>query len=366
MTNFRPEIITIQIIYRLLQNNNYRIPGLDGLRAISIIIVILKHLLSQKYLDSSLKSVPILFDGLFGVNVFFIISGFLITTLLLREEEKTGTVVIRSFYLRRVLRIFPAYFFLLFVYAILEYFNVIEISRSSWLTSLTFTRSLIESKEWFTGHTWSLSVEECFYLLWPILFLKIKKNRQGVLWLIIISVPLVRFLTSVQLIPTISELSLFTRADAIAMGCILAINRAKVEEKLFKEDNFFIYLFLTGLFILGLLSRFGVAVTLKPLSLAIGGTHGTIASLLICIILIFSTRVRTGWWHKFLNNKIVVYIGTLSYSLYLWQQFFINDTATWYNSFPINLVLIVICAMGSYHLIEKPFLKLKTLYSNYK
>lgn len=118
---------------------------------------------------------------------------------------------------------------------------------------------------------------------------------------------------------------------------------------------------LMALFALATLTHFGLKSILKPIFITIGGTHGTIANLLIGVILIYSIHFKKGWWHKLLNHKIVVYIGRLSYSLYLWQQLFIHDSTAWYTSFPINLLFIAICALGSYYFIEKPFLKLKAL-----
>lgn len=323
-------------------------------------IVILRHLLSQQYLNTNFKYVPILFDGQFGVNIFFIISGFLITTLLLKEQEQTGVVSIKKFYLRRVIRIFPAYFFLIFIYAILQYFNIIEISKSSWLTTLTFTKFLNGGSDWYTWHTWSLSVEEWFYLLWPISFIHCKNNKIIILWWIIILIPIIRFLSAANLIHTISNLSIFTRADAIATGCLFAIYKIDIEKILFKKHKYLMFfILLSGLFINAILSPYVFGKTLTVLSVALGGTHGTIANFIICIILIYSIQPKGGWWYKLLNTKIVIYIGKLSYSLYLWQQLFIHNTTKWYNNFPINLLFIVIFSTLSYYLIEKQFLKLK-------
>ena len=100
---------------------------------------------------------------------------------------------------------------------------------------------------------------------------------------------------------------------------------------------------------------------IKLLAIAFGGSHGTIANFLIGLILIKSITLKHGWWFRLLNHRIMVWIGTLSYSLYLWQQFFIHNSFNCYNSFPINLLLIVIFALTSYHFIEKPFLRLKSL-----
>lgn len=87
------------------------------------------------------------------------ISGFLITKLLLKEEASKGTIYIKNFYLKRILRIFPAYFFLLLVYAVLQYFKILMVSKESWLTALTFTKFLNGGTDWYTWHAWSLSVE---------------------------------------------------------------------------------------------------------------------------------------------------------------------------------------------------------------
>jgi len=312
-------------------------------------------------LSPNFKYIPLLFDGQFGVNVFFIISGFLITTLLLSEEKRSGSVSIRYFYLRRVIRIFPAYFFLMIIYALLQYYNIIVINRDSWVTALTFTKFLNGGEDWLTWHTWSLSVEEWFYLIWPIIFVQKQKLRQIILWLIIILVPTVKILSNYKIIPNISDLSLFTRADAIAIGCLFSIHKVNIEIKIFKRGDLFKYLMLTCIFVLGILSSYGTGKTFKGLSIAIGGTHGTLANLLIGLILIYSIKIQQGWWYKILNHKIAVYVGTLSYSLYLWQQFFIHNTIKWYNEFPLNILLMICCTMVSYYLIEKPFLKLKNL-----
>lgn len=340
--------------------NNYRIPSLDGLRAISIIIVILRHLLSQHYLNQNLRYIPILFDGQFGVNVFFVISGFLITTLLIKEQEDKRKVSIKKFYLRRIIRIFPAYFFLMFIYSVLQYVKIIEISYGSWITALTFTKFLNGGTDWYTWHTWSLSVEEWFYLVWPVLFSYLNKNKIKILLLIIVLIPFIRFLSTANLISTISNLSLLTRADAIAIGCLFAIYKVDIEKMILNENRYLMFfVLLIGLLMIITLSPYVVGTTLRPLNVAIGGSHGTIMNFIICTILIYSIQPKKEWWYNLLNNKIMIYIGKISFSLYLWQQLFIHNTTSWYNNFPVNLLFVVIFSILSYHLIEKQFLKLK-------
>ena len=341
-------------------SEKYRIPSLDGLRALSILIVILRHFYSQDYFNPNCRYISILFDGQFGVNVFFVISGFLITSLLTKEEEVAGSISLNKFYLRRALRILPAFFFLLLFYGILQYFEIIHISRDSWLTTLTFTKFLNGGTDWYTWHIWSLSVEEWFYLVWPLMFIR-KNNRELILWSIVIIIPLIKLFSYFNLIPTISDLSILTRSDAIAMGCLLCFNRERIESILFKNSRYFYYFIFAVFFLLAIFYFNKNYELIKLLAIAFGGSHGTIANFLIGLILIKSITLKHGWWFRLLNHRIMVWIGTLSYSLYLWQQFFIHNSFNWYNSFPINLLLIVIFALTSYHFIEKPFLRLKSL-----
>ncbi len=121
--------------------------SINGLRTISLTFVILCHLEMQYNIFKYLKSYKILFpviniltDGALGVNIFFVISGFLITSLMLIEEANTETVSLKNFYIRRTLRIFPAYYFLILVYFLLQLGGIISISNASWLTAITYTK----------------------------------------------------------------------------------------------------------------------------------------------------------------------------------------------------------------------------------
>ena len=144
------------------------IAGLDGLRALSVLCVVYGHLLWVPSFPFK-GLVRVLNPAGLGVNVFFVISGFLITTILLKEKDATGRVSLRRFYLRRSLRIFPAYYvFLICVFA-LAFAGVIALERSDYLYTLSYTFNLKgHQATWWVGHTWSLAVEEQFYLLWPL------------------------------------------------------------------------------------------------------------------------------------------------------------------------------------------------------
>ncbi len=355
-----------------------KFPSINGLRAISVFIVILSHLFINNILFTDLNGssrllpfVRFLQEGQIGVAVFFVISGFLITSLMLHEESKTNTVSLKKFYIRRSLRIFPAYFFLLFVYFILQSFDVIYISKDSWITSLTYTKYFNWQLDWYTSHFWSLSIEEQFYIIWPLIFLFGKRFRKVSTILIILMVPLLRNYHFHHNINGLDNLSFFLRIDSIATGCLFALYKNQILNILSKRWDMFFYSSLIGLFLLP-----DLPLLLKPLQLDIifaplGVNSGTLANYFIAVIMMYSIFVKEGNWFYFLNLKWVNYIGLLSYSLYLWQQFYTYTHISWdpYSKdnwvyhYPQNLILIILSALFSYYIIEKPFLKLKDYFS---
>lgn len=341
-----------------------KLPSLNGLRAISVLLVINSHLyLHYYYFDAKFGLKWLLCEffknGSLGVNIFFVISGFLITEILRNEERTFGEISIRLFFFKRVLRIFPAYFFMLLMYWMLQNANVIAIPKNAWLTALTFTKYFNWNLDWYTGHAWSLSIEEQFYLVWPIIFLYGKKRRHLVPLAICIAVPLVRIFAFIRPTELFNDFTLFTRIDAIAIGCLLSFGKAEVMHMV-KGYLTWLFLFSIGLlffmpYIETIVNREGLRFLLVPF----GTTWGTLANLCICIILLYSLSGKDHIWHRLLNCKPLDFIGILSYSLYLWQQFFLKNTTAWYHKFPLNILLIVMAALFSYYIIEKPFLLLK-------
>jgi len=144
---------------------------LDGLRACAIVLVICSHLL--------LTEIPLWFRSMFeywnagtvGVRLFFLISGFLIATLLNNELSQTGRINLAKFFMRRVLRIFPAYYFYLFVLTVLSIWGIVSIDSSAIVFALFYIQNLnafqnttVFPSSWLVNHAWSLSVEEQFYI----------------------------------------------------------------------------------------------------------------------------------------------------------------------------------------------------------
>lgn len=349
-----------------------RFPSLDGLRAISIIVVILAHIVFQyKYQGifetlSQVRGVrtvlAFLHDGAFAVNMFFMISGMLITSLILQEERVTNHFSLKNFYIRRFLRIFPAYYFFLLVYAVLQMAGVFSLTASSWLTSITYTKYFDPTADWLTSHIWSLSVEEHFYLILPFTFLASAKTRTTIVWAMAIVPMFIRVLSYYHPLTLADELTIFTRIDSIATGCLLAIYKDEILKRIVPYWKILFW----GSFIYLVFSRNFHAIAEKFHIGFIALPHGTGVNIAIAIILMYSLFHTQGLWFRFLNGRIISYIGTLSYSLYLWQQFFIHNTGQWYNQFPQNIAGLVLAAMGSYYLIEKPFLRFKSKFSSTK
>src|SRR4051794_2751641 len=202
-----------------------RIPSLDGLRAISIAAVLLGHLAGSHGFPDRLSSVvrnPVVDVANFGVRVFFVISGFLITGLLMAEREKRGKIHLGAFYLRRVFRIMPAYVALIAVVALLDASGAIQVPTSDFVAAWTYRMNYHLGGSWELGHLWSLAVEEQFYFLWPLTLLLagLASGRRIAIAVMCIA-PMVRVLElmfgSPALQPTIGW-TFETAADTIAAG----------------------------------------------------------------------------------------------------------------------------------------------------
>ncbi len=341
-----------------------KLPGLNGLRAISILFVIFSHTKSQLAEIPIIKNIinifPFLVDGQLGVNVFFVISGFLITSLLIKEQEAKNTISLKNFYIRRTLRIFPAYYLMLLVYFILQLTGTLYLSPESWLTSITYTKYFNWRLDVLTAHAWSLSIEEHFYLFWPLLFSSRKINYNIILIGILIICPIFRIYGLFHQINFLDNLTIFQRLDSIVIGCLVALNINKVKEIIAKH-KFLIYLsfiwILAYPYLTDLTLHFNIskAYFVSPLT----GSSGSITSVAVSILVVFSVFHRENIWFRMLNLKAMEQIGLISYSLYLWQQIFTSELPFGKNLFPWNYLLIFSVAFLSFYAVERPFIKLK-------
>ncbi|HVK71977.1 MAG TPA: acyltransferase [Kofleriaceae bacterium] len=331
-----------------------RIPSLDGLRALSIALVMLQHLLGTRGFPVDRRALGAIGDfGYLGVRIFFVISGFLITSLLIQEHERSGTISLRGFYARRAWRIFPAFY--VFVAAMLVAWAVgaLALHHGDVIAALTYTMNYHYERSWELGHLWSLSIEEQFYLLWPAMVLLAGRERIVPVSLVMIGLaPLLRALAwFVAPYPDDVIMEAYPCVmDSIATGCLLAALRTRLDAEprylRFLRSKAFV---LVPLVVVGanLPSWFALEYTISITVMNVG----------LALVIDRCVRFPDDLVGRLLNWAPLVWLGTLSYSLYLWQEPFLNHYAkSSANTFPVNLVLAVLCAIGSFYLVEKPFL----------
>ncbi len=173
--------------------------------------------------------------------------------------------------------------------------------------------------------------------------------------------PFARLFSHLHPIVWFNDYTIFTRIDAIAIGCVFALHKEVILTKISKNwpltfwGSICAFILWTNIF--QITSSYHIRLGFIFLPLGVG--HGTIANIAIAFIMMYSVFGPHRLFYKFLNLKAMNYVGVLSYSIYLWQQFFIYNTNLWCNIFPINLLFIFLAAVFSYYIIEKPFLKLK-------
>jgi peptidoglycan/LPS O-acetylase OafA/YrhL len=291
-----------------------------------------------------------------GVVVFFVISGYLITGLLLSEHAKLGQISLKLFYARRALRLFPAAYTYILCVAMLSMAGIMELqSRDLWHAA-TYTVNYLPGRSWEIGHLWSLSVEEQFYLLWPFAFLVLGPRRA--LWAaaaVLLLGPFARSFSRLFLIGTpYRDLEMFPMvADSLATGCLLA----KVSGWLEGQKRYLV-LFKPGCS-LGLLAV--ILILNRYMGYTVVAVLGSsIINISLAILVHRSVYCSRDWMGRVLNWKPIAFVGILSYSLYLWQQPFLNrNSHAWVSAFPQNLAFATAAALVSYLFLERPLLRLR-------
>lgn len=343
------------------------IPTLDGWRALAVIGVILYHGRSGFFTgDSRLSSVlnKVSSHGELGVDVFFAISGFLICGLLLQEYAKNGGISLRGFYLRRCFRILPPYYLVLAAICALWLIGTIPAKYHDLPSCLLFYRNyrplgIDEHGGFYTAHFWSLAVEEHFYLIWPMLLIAVKPKRAGKVALVFALAVLVwRHVDShFQLLPGILPPANLmsrsdTRMDALLWGCLAAIYFPAIRR--WAERIHFSQLWIPIL-----------AILLVAQALHIPGLDFLLVVLLPALIL--STVIQpASVLGRVLEWKPLRWIGTISYSLYLWQELFLPEVTSerargafaHLQHWPGNVLALLACACLSRYLLELPMTRL--------
>ncbi len=362
-----------------------RLPSLDGWRALSILAVLGSHTKDVAGFPAEKMSFfNHAFDGHLGVRFFFVISGFLITWLMLTEEKRDGAVNLRSFYLRRALRILPVYLVFLGVVAALQIFTPFHQAAAGWIGNLTFTTNYLHTTH-VSDHLWSLAVEEQFYILWPLAFVFFKPQQSLRKCLAIVGVMVGAAVVSrlVQahaddssrlLQRVFHQWSFFNNADSLAIGCLAAVLLGRSPERFMSfMSRSMTQVIVAGAGLIALpiglhyLREFeALPAALSPVAWFVEVCGGrSLQSIGFALLMVQSVLLADRGFYKVLNYRPLAQIGVLSYSLYIWQQVFCTHpdafglNHVWWMTYPHWLVPVIGAACVSYYGLERPLLKLR-------
>lgn len=333
--------------------HSYR-PEIDGLRAIAVSAVVLYHF-----------GVPGIGGGFVGVDVFFVISGFLIGGLLWSELKRTGRIDLRQFFLRRIRRLAPAYFLVITVIALVAYavllpaefrdFGKFLIAANFWLSNVQFFREAgyfdVASESKVLLHTWSLAVEEQFYVALPLLLLLFRRLTPRCLIAILVTVWIASLAGSLLLTPHSPTATFFLfpfRAWELLSGVLLAIWGQESAERWQRGPV---------LSWLGLLLILGSVVAVRPGP----GFPGWQALWPVAgsVLLILNGR-DNNLVNRLLSARVPVFIGLISYSLYLWHWPTFTLSVYWRDGYGSAvetvgwMLLSVVLATVAWALVERP------------
>jgi peptidoglycan/LPS O-acetylase OafA/YrhL len=311
------------------------VPALDGVRGIAIAIVVSYHLFGVPH------------GGPVGVDLFFALSGFLITTLLLEEHRDTGRVRLGAFYLRRARRLLPALAALLATYvlwAAAHGHNALKTVAIGGLYVSNFVQAFMQPNAVLgTGltHLWSLAQEEQFYLLWPVLLIGILRLRRPLFWTSLLLAAMLAYRTALLLngasLPRV-YLGPDTHASGLMGGAVLAMIAARHPLRVGEPTA------RAAVVVLGVLTATEVATTqwwliFQPLVE------------LSCVVIVAAAVAAPDLSHLLASRPLVA-LGKISYSLYLWHW-----PVLWaLHGHPVStLALSIALATASYRYVERPF-----------
>lgn len=305
------------------------VPALDGLRAIAVALVVAFHYTGG--------AIPL--GGGYGVDLFFVLSGFLITTLLLEEREANGRIRLGGFYLRRARRLFPALAALLCAYLI---YNAI-LGRNALATvgdyglyfgNIYFVVSH-QADNTGLGHLWSLAEEEQFYFVWPLLLLLIARAKRPAYWIGALIVALIAYRTMLAMNGA-SMHRLYRAPDTHSEGLLLGAGLAFLRRAGFQAGEW--------------AGKLGLALALVPVIVGnwlIGLPVFELGAVLLVAAAVGDTEIANG-----LSVRPLVWLGRMSYSLYLWH--FPVLWAIGANRPLLALPAGLGCAWLSYWFVEQP------------
>jgi peptidoglycan/LPS O-acetylase OafA/YrhL len=349
------------------------IHGFDGLRAFSILFVLITHLGVFDMLPDYpyvRERIWLLFSGTTGVNIFFTISGFLITLLLLAEHKAKGRIQFKNFFIRRFLRLLPPLLVLYLALVVLMLTGIIPTDYLAMGISAFYMYNFVPSWHYTEelGHTWSLGVEEQYYLIWPYL-LSWFHRKSGIKIIIgvivLLSIATIYFFSDynkiMQLGGKIQKIAQYFKINrwiipAVSTiiigstGALYVFKKPDVIRAAFERKRIILFISILIIFSCLYIPRF-----LLPI-------FAIIQAIGVCGLLIWIYFNQDSTVSKILSFKPLSYIGKISYGLYVYQGLFLRTGpgGEWFfQKFPNNVILTVATAILSYHLLEKQVLKWK-------
>ncbi len=337
------------------------IRGFNGIRGLAAIMVVFTHVGSNYWLrDAGVPELNRLLHGGVGVSWFYALSGFLITLLLLREHEATGTVRIRAFLIRRGLRLYPLYYFVVLLVGLSTLLSpslgTRAVDGESFLFAVLYAYNLIPREHydtWF-GSFHTLATEEQFYLVFPLVFFALRRSPAALAVALSVAIVLTPWVYSILDSYSLGALFFIERwlpivGDVLAMGCLAGVAFHCCRDQLRPYTSLF-----------GLL---GLALHLFPL-LWEGETATEVGITLLVLYVALAQESRPV---RLLEWAPLDYLGKISYGIYVWQSFFLTTDprprSGWPLPAPIALTLVFVVAPLSYRYLERPFLDLKKRFS---
>ncbi|MBW7891161.1 MAG: acyltransferase [Chitinophagaceae bacterium] len=338
--------------------------SLDGLRTIAAFMVIIAHFFSPSRMGGSGWVTQIAKFGNSGVSLFFVLSGFVITRILINSVNNHNYFM--TFYIRRILRIFPLYYSALLCYYYLPFLLKslyhFSLSFSHTFYYFTYLQNFARTFNWKSSgplHFWSLAVEEHFYLLWPAVVLFAYRYKKVSLWKIALLLVLASFLLRYLMLAKgyYTELFTFTRLDQLVLGGMLAILERKGLLEMKYKHIYFLSIVIGGISFIACIGLPGLYQGMfkhNALGLLYFGVIGS------CVISEDKGNI-TG----FLKLGFMQYLGMISYGIYVWHALAVNVVDKYFltKNLLIDLVMVFMLTISiasfSYWILEKPFLNLK-------
>lgn len=362
-------------------------PNLNGIRFIAASLVVIHHIEQYKEkfgLPNHIFYLRIIrLMGPLGVFLFFVLSGFLITSLLLVEKEKTNTILIKNFYLRRVLRIWPLYFLIVLLgFFILPYIPFLHIAGETEFIHSDLSQKLllyvlilpnivtgVFKHIPYVSQTWSIGVEEQFYYFWPWVVRNNHKKLLTAMVLLLIFFFVIRTATVLYMPITGIWLYLNEFIKSLRITCMILGAIGAYFTYFHTKSQFVTFIFSKGF----QLVLYATVIISFSLGMYIAGINQEIYSVLFALVIMNLAKNPKSILN--LENPIFDFLGKISYGLYMYHTIavvigvkiamMVGNNSNWI-SYPITFILTILVSWLSYSYIEKPFLKIKNRFTTVK